>query len=151
VGGGGAAAPAGFDLDLPALLMMAPAFLAPALSPLAAALPLAVLIAPPASATSFHAFRAPSRLGGQSRVLEVVELLGVVKARKEAVGSWRLRVRWADRATASVISLADVVTTAGDAPFLLPATLVRWVAAVVAAGGDVPMQQWWADELAWRP
>lgn len=93
----------------------------------------------------------PRSRGAAPQSAHVIGLVGLVKARKVGGGAhvFRLRVKWSDRATTSIIGLEDVVCTE-DRPDQLPLVMVRWIDDAVAATGGLSTGWWLAQQQAVR-
>jgi hypothetical protein len=95
------------------------------------------------SETSCFALRRRSRKANPLPA-EVVGLVGLVRARKVPGVVFRLRVRWKDRTTTSIIGLEDIVWSTHK----LPPIVVKWVAEKIEeAGADTLEAGWWAETL----
>jgi hypothetical protein len=98
--------------------------------------------------SSCFALRSRSRRA-PPQVAEVVELVQLVKARKVTTGNtFRLRVRWKDRATTSIVSLTDVLCSPPPGPGQpgrLPRVLVGWIEDAVSMAGNLEAR-WWAAQ-----
>jgi hypothetical protein len=97
--------------------------------------------------SSCFALRPRSR-GAPPQAAEVVELVGLVKARKVPGNIFRLRVRWKDRATTSIVGLMDVICSPPPGPSQpgrLPQVLVDWIEDAVSEAGNLEAS-WWAAQ-----
>ena len=67
---------------------------------------------------------------------------GLARARNTPRPSWKLRVKWADRQTESLVSIADIEREQDGA---LPRLIVAWVDAAVSSEGP-EVRAWWVGE-----
>jgi hypothetical protein len=94
---------------------------------------------------SFRAMRWRRRKRFPPRPATVVEILGIVLARRGQAGDFRFKVRWQGLQTPSVITVGDVILAGGGA---LPEALRTWMESHLSNSDNPALLNWWSRTLA---